>query len=142
MPAKCKVILLVTLLGLVSGCPSGPAGPPGPEAVLAGIWTGTAEDGSRLWLGFDDRGMPTRLAILSGDLPPLSVVLDATTVLDGSTVTVSIPAPEGDPVTYTAELAEDQTTMTGVISRSFTVTEGGLSLTVVPGQLTLTRLDL
>ncbi|UCC32288.1 MAG: hypothetical protein JSU86_08400 [Phycisphaerales bacterium] len=142
MKRKVLNLFVVASLGFVCGCPVVPA--PGPEAVLEGTWSITpAEPGDFAdWdfeAVFDSSG---NLTELSGTRPEDGATAsldidDATTTLDGSDVTISIPDPAGTRV-FTGTLSDDQNTMTGSITQEIDL--GDLEATLPGGELTLERL--
>ena len=135
-------LFIVASLGFVCGCPVVPA--PGPEAVLEGTWSITpAEPGDFADWDFE------AVFDSSGDLTTLSgtredgatATLDttgATTELDESEVTISIPNDAGTRV-FTGTLSDDQNTITGSITQEIDL--GDLDATLPGGDLTLERME-
>ena len=130
-------------LPFVLGCPIVDTPPP-PEAVLAGTWSITpAEPGDFAdWdfeAVFDSSGNLTELSGTRED--GATATLDttgATTELDESEVTVSIPNDAGTRI-FTGTLSDDQNTITGSITQEIDL--GDLEATLPGGDLTLERME-
>ncbi len=142
MKRKALNLFIVALLGFVCGCPVVPA--PGPEAVLEGTWSITpAEPGDFAdWdfeAVFDSNGDLTTLSGTRED--GATATLDtagATTELDESEVTISIPNDAGTRV-FTGTLSDDQNTITGSITQEIDL--GDLEATLPGGDLALERME-
>ena len=135
----CAVATFVCMLG----CPIVPA--PGPEAVLEGTWTITPADpgefeGFTYEARFDSSG---KLVEINGTRPEdgatASLDIDnATTSVDGSAVSISIPRLTGTTV-FDGILSSDQNTITGTITNEIDL--GDLEVTLPAGDLTLERIE-
>ena len=133
----------VASLSLVVGCPFVPA--PGPEAVLEGTWTITPADpgdfgGFMFEARFDSSG---NLVEISGTRPEdgATALLDtsnATTTVDGSAVSISIPQLTGT-TAFDGTLSDDQNTITGTITDEIDL--GDLEVTLPGGDLTFERIE-
>lgn len=136
---KFGCVILVTALSLsVAGC--GIFTPP--EEILAGVWTVTPADPGDFadWdyeATFDRNGS---LAELSADGPDDAMVVleidNATSQVDGSTVTLTIPNIAGTRV-FEGTLSADQNTMTGSMTEY--IDFGDLEARLPGGDLTLER---
>ena len=133
----------VASLGLVVGCPVVPTPPA--EAVLEGTWTVTPADpgdfeGFTYEARFDSSG---DLVEINGTRPEDGATAsldidDATTTVDGSSVTISIPRLTGASV-FNGTLSGDQNTITGTITDEIDL--GDLEVTLPGGDLTLERIE-
>ena len=130
----------VATFGSMLGCPLVPA--PGPEAVLEGTWTITPADpgdseGFTFEARFDSNG---NLVEINGTRPDGATaslnINNATTTVDGSAVTISIPRPTRTTV-FDGTLSSDQNTITGTITDEIDL--GDLEVTLPGGDLTLER---
>ena len=136
-------LCVVASLGLVVGCPVAPT--PGPEAVLEGTWTITPADpgqfeGFTYEARFDSSG---NLVEINGTRPEDGATVslsidDATTSVDGSAVSISIPRLTGTTV-FDGILSADQNTMTGSITDQIEL--GDLEVTLPGGDLTFERVQ-
>ncbi len=130
-------------LCFVVGCPVAPA--PGPEAVLEGTWAIMPADpgdfeGFTFEARFDSDG---NLVEINGTRPEdgATASLDiesATTTVDGSAVTISIPRPTKTTV-FEGTLSADQNTITGSITDEIDL--GDLEVILPGGELTLERVE-
>jgi hypothetical protein len=142
MKRKVLNLFIVALLGFVCGCPVAPA--PGPEAVLEGTWSITPTEPGDFadWdfeAVFDSSGDLTTLSGTRED--GATATLDttgATTELDESEVTISIPDAAGTRV-FTGTLSDDQNTITGSITQEIDL--GDLEATLPGGDLALERME-
>jgi hypothetical protein len=137
---------IVIMLGCVVVCGCNILVPPdNPAAVLEGTWSLTPEDPGEfeLWTyqaRFDDNG---NLVELSGTRPEdgatASLTVDAaTTQLDGTNVTITVPNLAGARV-FEGTLSADQNTMTGSITDEIDL--GDLEATLPGGELTFERIS-
>jgi len=106
-------------------------------AVLAGTWTATLDDGRTLSARFDSMGTLDTVTVngLNGT-PSTADVGGSTTSVDGDQVVITIPT-AGDPVTYTATLSNNGTTLMGSLSGDIPFTDQ--NVTIPGGPLTLTK---
>lgn len=142
MKQRVLSVCAVASLGFVVGCPIVPTPPA--EAVFEGTWTVTpAEPGDFEGFAYEARfDSSGKLVEITGTRPDGATasldVDDATTTLDGSSVTVSIPRPTRTTV-FNGTLSDDQNTITGTISDEIEL--GDLEVTLPGGDLTLERIE-
>ncbi len=133
-------LFVVTSLGFVVGCPLVPA--PGPEAVLEGTWSITPADpgdfeGFTYEARFNSSGDLVEINGTRPDGATASLAINnATTTVDGSAVSISIPRLTGTRV-FEGTLSDDQNTITGSITDEIDL--GDLEVTLPGGDLTLER---
>ena len=134
-------LCVVASLGLGVGCPLVPA--PGPEAVLEGTWSITPADpgefeGFTYEARFNSNG---DLVEINGTRPDGATaslgINNATTTVDGSAVSISIPRLTGTRV-FDGTLSDDQNTITGSITDEIDL--GDLEVSLPGGELTLERI--
>ena len=129
----------MAFMGLfLCGCPFIPTPPP--EAVLAGDWEGTTQDGSPLRVRFSDNGQLLGfLTTGEGDNLVLVTPSNSQTTLVGSDVTVVVTV-DATSATYEATLSADQNTLDGTVTQTISI---GDDITVIlpQGDLTLTRVE-
>ena len=143
MKRKALSLCVAASMCFVVGCPVAPA--PGPEAVLEGTWEIIPADpgdfeGFTFEARFDSDG---NLVEINGTRPEdgatASLDIDnATTTVDGSAVTISIPRPTKTTV-FDGTLSEDQNTITGTLTDEIEL--GDLEVTLPGGDLTLERVE-
>ena len=132
----------IGLLALATGCPFFPP-PPGPEAVLEGRWTVTPADPGEFddvtyEAEFDSQGDLVELKATRADGATATLQTDdATTELDGSDVTITVPRPTGTRV-FEGVLSDDKNTMTGSITQEIDL--GDLEIILPGGELTFERI--
>ena len=135
-------LLVVASLGFVVGCPVVPA--PGPEAVLEGTWSITPADpgefeGFTYEARFNSSGDLVEINGTRPDGATASLGIDnATTTVDGSAVSISIPRLTGTRV-FDGTLSDDQNTITGSMTEDINL--GDLEVTLPGGDLTLERME-
>ena len=140
MKRKALNVCVVASLGFVVGCPM----MPGPEAVLEGTWSITPADpgdgeGFTYEAHFDSSGNLIEITGTRPDGATASLTIDnATTTVDGSAVTISIPRPTKTTV-FDGTLSEDQNTITGTLTDEIEL--GDLEVTLPGGDLTLERVE-
>ena len=135
---KCRFgFVLVGMSLLVAGCPFTP-----PEAVLSGTWSATPEDpgdfeGWDFAATFDSNGQLVGLSAESPDGATADLeIVNATTEVSGSEVTITIPRPTGTRV-FDGTLSADQNTITGSLTQEIDL--GELEVSLPGGGLTLER---
>ena len=141
MNRKALNFCVVASLGFVVGCPV----VPGPEAILEGTWSVTpADPGEFEAFTYEARfNSSGDLVEINGTRPEdgATVSLDidnATTSVDGSAVSISIPRPTGTRV-FDGTLSDDQNTIVGSITEEIDL--GNLEITLPGGDLTLERME-
>ncbi|UCC32241.1 MAG: hypothetical protein JSU86_08145 [Phycisphaerales bacterium] len=136
-----SLLAVFGLLALLSGCP--PTGvEPSPEAVLAGEWDATDQDGKIYVLQFNSEGILVRITgtHASGTEQSMSVI-GSTSTVDGSAVTVRVPHPEEWSV-FTGTLSSDQNRIDGdlvVDTEATGVYIGDVLITIPRGPFVLVR---
>ncbi len=138
---KNLAISLVGLGLLLTGCTTTP--PSNEAEVLAGRWTVTPEEpgdieGAEYEAEFDSSGNLVELSATTPDGGMARLMIDdATTEVDGSNVTITIPKLAGAKV-FEGTLSEDQNTITGSITEE--VNLGDLELVLPGGNITFERI--
>jgi hypothetical protein len=129
----------------MAGCPGGIT--ENPAAVLEGTWQVTLAEpgdleGFDIEVTFDADGQVTLVTAESPDGGTASLDVDdsATTEVDGSDVTITIPAAGGERVVQ-GTLSEDENTITGSLSRELELPSGDLDITLPESDLTLERIE-
>jgi len=130
------VVGAVTLVtAFLVGCPT--TVPPPAAAVLEGEWDGETANGE-FDVFFNSSGVVTSIVGERQDCEQATLnISNATTTLEGSAVTITIPTATGD-VIYEATLSDDGNTLTGTVNRSIEI-GADLELVLEQGELTLVR---
>lgn len=138
---KLSIFAVVLGAGLMAGCPFTPGNGGGDATVLEGTWDVTlAEPGDlvEITATFDADGKLQTITAenAAGGTATLEVDDATTSTVDGSDVTVTIPA-AGGAITLEGTLSEDEDTIEGTLSRELDLQSG--DLTIPAGDVTLTR---
>lgn len=141
MNSMCRIVLFssgVLAAGMMMGASCVVPAPDSGPAVLAGDWESADDTGEPVVVRFDDQGVVDAILVGTGSGETATILVEgASTVLEGSTVTIVVPTPGGD-ATFVGTLAEDQNTMTGTVDRMIDV--GDQLVVIIPqGDVTLTR---
>lgn len=140
MKHKALNLCVVVSLGFVVGCPT----TPGPEAVLEGTWSVTPDDpgdgeGFTYEATFNSDGDLVEITGTGPDGATASLSIDdATTTVDGSAVSISIPRLAGTTL-FDGTLSADENTIDGSITDEISL--GDLEIVLPGGDLTLERLE-
>lgn len=141
-----KLVAIVgsfALVGLLAGCPI----TPDPAAVLEGTWQVTFDEpgdleGFDIQVTFDSSGQLVEITAESpdGGTATLDVADTSTTTVDGSDVTITIPAAGGARI-LEGTLSDDEDTIDGSLSQALELPSGDLVVTLPGSDLTLTRIE-
>jgi hypothetical protein len=137
-----KGLLLLAAMPIVvfaigTGCPF----LPGSAAVLEGDWQTTDSEADFVFVRFDNLGVVTGIIAADEETGQAVIVSvnNATTTLEDSNVTLTIPTLAGNAI-FTGTLSEDQNTMTGTLATTIEIGDD-LVIIIPQGDLTLTRVD-
>ena len=134
---------LIGTCALIAGCPFA-EDPDNSAAVLEGTWSVTPAEpgefeGFEYEAVFDSNGNLVQLSAEGPNGEMATLTLDnATTELDGSAVTITIPRPTGTSI-FEGTLSDDQNTMIG--SGTQEINLGDLEVVLPGGDLTFERIS-
>lgn len=132
------VVVCVLSVAALPGCPVTPTPPA--AAVLEGDWVAIEVEGADVFLRFDEAGIVVRVFAITDDATTINVdITDASTTLDGSDVTLTIPINDFV-VMFEGTLSDDENTLTGSSSREFPIGDD-ITITVPAGEITFVRTE-
>ncbi len=135
------VLAMIGLLVLSTGCPTTGSNSP-PEAVLAGEWNATDENGKTYVLQFNSEGILVHVTATAADGSQQSMsIIGSTSSVEGSSVTVWVPHPEEWSI-FTGTFSEDKNRIDGnlVIDTELTqIVHENVAFTIPRGPFVLVR---
>lgn len=135
MLRKLSVVILGSILLNSTSC--GPA-PTSNAAVLEGQWRTSAAAGGSAVVTMDNTGAVVEIVATTADNVMATLTVNrASSTLEGSAVTMTIPTPNGE-VVFQGTLSADHNTLTGTLTREIVV--GNAMITIPQGNITMTRI--